>query len=130
MATTLSSGAVTANISGNVTSVQAIVPAGGTPVFYSTSSTGITTDTTIYTVTAGKTFYLMGLIMSGKTGNGMVQLYDEDNTKVIQMNASTAGTPVTGGAVPIAKSIATKNLKYSHNYGATNGLITMWGYEI
>jgi hypothetical protein len=97
-----------------------------------TASTG----DTLYTVTAGKTFYCMGLVIKdvGKNNGNVVILSDGVAKIAMACGIDAAGTnlkttPITAGNCPIFKTAATKTVTVTHDCGAGNLGVTMWGFE-
>jgi len=93
---------------------------------YNTTTAGISADATLYTVTAGKTFYLMGWSVC-EAALSNYTLTDNGTSKVI-MPGKAANNNNSGGS-PIASF--TTNVSIAKKGGDSFGTLIMsfWGYE-
>jgi len=83
------------------------------------------TGTTLYTVTAGKTFYCLGLVMTNT--NAAIQRITADGTDVVSGICAINTTYTVSGNGIIFKALAGKNIVI--NATVNNNYVTMWGYE-
>lgn len=95
------------------------------------SVASITSGGNVYQVTAGKTLYLVGIMVcynQGGTG-GAFTLADSTGSKDILTGnlASTSSISMSGGV--IASIPSAHQLIFSHQFGTDKGVINLWGYE-
>jgi hypothetical protein len=81
---------------------------------------------TVYTVTAGKTFYCTGASVASAANAFVGVNVDGVATIVCEVLGATTAL-FTGGVVFTAA--ATKAITFYTNAGANTGFITVWGYE-
>lgn len=84
-------------------------------------------EATIYTVTAAKTFYCLGLLL-GVSTSSRVAIKGDGGTIVIQNRISNANAVLLSGGV-VFKASAGTAIKIDHDIGAAEGHVSMWGYE-
>lgn len=120
MGQTISSGTVTANISGNVST--SMVPA------YSLKQAVKTGTGTIFTATTGKTAHVTMMVSSGATANSLGTV-SNDGTAVAMLGVDAVGSGQTigSGSAAIISVAATKNLTVAQ--GASNN-ITVFYFEV
>jgi len=121
----------TVNVTGSVNALPAI----NAPIT-ATIPTFTTAGTTIYTVTAGKTFYLMGFVAGcnyGGAGNKILILGAAGAT-IIQTGGLPSGAQsvtALAGQQPIASFAASVAIKMANSTAGDGGAgATIWGYEV
>lgn len=88
----------------------------------------VATGTAIYTVTAGKTFYVTGVAMSN-SGAGCTMGIDNDGTDMISMFIGASVYQLFSGGILFSVA-ATKIVKVETNSGAATANAAIWGYEL
>lgn len=92
------------------------------------SQASINGNKTLYTVTAGKTFYLMGLHVYATGAVTQCSLKDNAGNIIFYVVPVTLTCYTIASAVPIASFAAGDNVVWSDS--AANNLVTLWGYEV
>lgn len=80
----------------------------------------------IYTVTAGKVFYCLGVSIAS-TNAGRVGIHN-DGTLILNTSGAAAWSNTFTGGVLFTVA-ATKSITIHSSAGATNAHITLWGFE-
>jgi len=126
MAQSFSSG--TQNVTGTVTASASFPAAGTGQTIKQGQGTG-GAGTTVYTVTAGKTFYCMGFILgNGNASARNMTIYDGTTTWV-NTYVPAGGNASGCGTTPIFTASAGTTIKLNTNSGAADGYLSVWGYE-
>jgi len=113
-----------------VTTVQ-ISGGQGVPIPNSTQTTkaaflqGTGSLATLYTPTAGKTFYLMGLAVYGAISASVFK--NDGTTEVARPTSSSGGSFSIAGSAPIETYTNAAPLKFN---GTNTGYISAWGVEV
>lgn len=102
------------------------LPYGATPICKYVYQ--VNTGTTIHTVTAGKTFYLMGYSLNaGAAGDQGITV---NGTQICKYYMAANAINNVAASKPIASAAATQTIVLTHGAGAGQGIATIWGYEI
>ena len=127
MAVTTQSGntSVTGSVTTSISSIGLISPSAGQTMINVTFDAA-STDTVLYTVTAGKTFYCMGYFLSTST-NANIGLKSDGVAVVKGTLSGNTGTSASGNL--LFKTAATKNIT-GHTGVATSLYGSFWGYEV
>lgn len=116
---------VTGNVSSTISGLLPS-PSATQTIISKTTPVNSATNTTIHTVTAGKTFYCTGvLISSGAIANVGIQV---DGTDVI-ITQLLAQSAVSGTGGVLFTAAATKIVRATTNSGGSNCTVSIWGYE-
>ena len=117
------------NVTGTVTAAAALPTVGTGQTLVRGSVSAAATGTTVYTVTAGKTFYCTGITYSNSAAGGALAS--------LTIN-SVAGRFPFNGVVGIGQCLnggilfscpATATIVLVHNSGGSNVNCAVWGYE-
>ena len=114
-------------------STGGLIPVSATPVNVNVKAQS--TGNTIYTITAGKTFYCTGLIISTLSGSGMVGDIIHNAVAKLTAVCGSASQSVPMTAPPgqylfsCAQATATV-ITITHGAGAGNANVFMMGYEV
>lgn len=106
------------------------MPSGATLLCKKSAGDGVSTGATIHSVTAGKTFYLLGFIMSVQSSASYVRLTMNGTDTIGSWCQASGNVTVPPGLYPIASCTAGgSGVTFTHGAGAGNGYCTIWGYE-
>lgn len=112
-------------ISGGITTALNTPSASQTLVNARAATNGSTNN--VYTVTAGKTFYLMGFTyINGVAGTATIYLNDASTIVGYGSVTTTTQFSTVSSATPIASYSSTQNVKVN---GTTGGSVVIWGFE-
>lgn len=111
------------NISGSVTATNSIsVPSATQTVVNAVTTGNGATYTSIYTVPAGKVFYLMAIWAQGTAGSCTFKNSDESATIAV-LYASTTTNALLNPVTPIYKFTAAQNVRCIGSNGVVYGVI-------
>jgi hypothetical protein len=114
------------NLNGTVSQALAI-PATGQTLKQGSVVSNTATGFTVYTVTAGKTFYCTGLSVGcGSTLNGYF-VADGANKCIFMLSAQTSMS--MGGGILFSAS-GGSNITVTHNGAGAHCQASVWGYEV
>jgi len=120
----INSGLTTAAITGTITATQALPAASGTQTLVNASWNSLATGGTAYTVTAGKTFYCLGFIISCGAAS-IMEIKVAGTTKICFSGGTNVPCAATGGILFTAA--ATQAITIASSGAATYG--ALYGYE-
>lgn len=98
-----------------------------TQTLVNADSGNVATGATVYTVTAGKTLYVTGLIVNGYAANENITLTIDG---AVKFRARSQNTAVVASGGVIFSAAATKAIVLVHDGGGTNGSCVLWGVEV
>lgn len=123
MAINVNSGLTTAAITGTITASAAIPTPSATQTIVNAVTTGNgATYTSIYTVPAGKIFYLMAIWAQGTAG-GCTFKNSAESATIAVLYASTTTNALLNPATPIYKFLANENVRCIGSNGVVYGVI-------
>lgn len=125
MSVALQSGQTSITGSVSVSSTTQVPTIGASQTLVNGAVTTTGSNQNVYTVTAGKTFYLFGFGITDSGGN--LYVYKSDGTTLLARNNTAAANPIMFiSGVPIAAYAATTNCVMKGDAGHT---YAFWGVE-
>lgn len=121
-------------ISGGVTALPFLPQPNTTQTIVNGYVSPCATGTTVYTVTAGKTFYMTGWTVTtwaaAATYTFTIQNGAARNFCSLQMDTDGGGQGIFSSATPIFAFPAGATVIIAHNTAGNNVACGVWGYEV